>query len=250
MYMSNRIGQTICTHRQLAGMTQEELADRLGVTPQAVSKWERGNGMPDLALAGDICKVLGIKANELLGVEEKVVENGSFADDAEIRSNLIAEPLLLECGVDLIPCIAQGLQTGYVNQKRLELAKASGKLIPLIRIRDNTQLAPKAYRVLSYDKVLLEGNCERVDETAYCQMVDAVFSCGNDNYDHLINKQIVKTLVDNLRENYPGIVDDLIPEKVSYLQIERKLQQIVREGGSIRNLIHIIEEMEEAASCL
>ena len=81
-------------------------------------------------------------------------------------------------------------------------------------------------------------------------MVDAVFSCGSDNYDHLINKQIVKTLVDNLRENYPGIVDDLIPEKVSYLQIERKLQQIVREGGSIRDLIHIIEEMEEAASCL
>lgn len=154
MYMSNRIGQTICTHRQLAGMTQEELA------------------------------------------------------------------------------------------------KASGKLIPLIRIRDNTQLAPEAYRVLSYDKVLLEGNCERVDETAYCQMVDAVFSCGSDNYDHLINKQIVKILVDNLRENYPGIADDLIPGKVSYLQIERKLQQIVRAGGSIRDLIHIVEEMEEAASCL
>ena len=40
--MNQRIGDIISQNRQNKGMTQEEFASRLGVTPQAVSKWERG----------------------------------------------------------------------------------------------------------------------------------------------------------------------------------------------------------------
>ena len=64
--MEQRIGQIINSTRQNKGMTQEEFASRLGVTPQAVSKWERGLGMPDIALVEGICRILGISANELL----------------------------------------------------------------------------------------------------------------------------------------------------------------------------------------
>ena len=49
-------------------MTQEEFASCLGVTPQAVSKWERGNGLPDVSIFEGICKVLNISANMLLGI--------------------------------------------------------------------------------------------------------------------------------------------------------------------------------------
>ncbi len=41
--MVSGIGERICQYRQLRKMTQEEFASRLGVTPQAVSKWERGD---------------------------------------------------------------------------------------------------------------------------------------------------------------------------------------------------------------
>ena len=60
----------------------------------------------------------------------------------------------------------------------------------------------------------------------------------------LLNKNIVKLMVDNLSELYPGIVEDIIPSKISYLQIKEELKKRVEEGQSIRNLIGILEDME------
>ena len=54
-----------------------------------------------------------------------------------------------------------------------------------------------------------------------------------------------KQIIENRKEKFPGIADGLVPEKISYLQVERKLQEIIKNGGTIRDLIHILEEMEE-----
>ena len=65
------------------------------------------------------------------------------------------------------------------------------------------------------------------------------------NYDRIINKQLVKTMIDNVKELYPGVADGLIPEKISYLQVQRHLQEVLKQGGSIRDMIHMIEDLEE-----
>lgn len=65
------------------------------------------------------------------------------------------------------------------------------------------------------------------------------------NYADIINKQLVKAMIDNVKECYPGVADGLVPEKISYLQVERKLQEILRPGGSIRDMLHILEDLEE-----
>ena len=65
--MGNSIGEKICYYRQLKKMTQEEFASRIGVTPQAVSKWERDNGLPDIMVLSGIASVLGVSADTLLG---------------------------------------------------------------------------------------------------------------------------------------------------------------------------------------
>lgn len=54
-------------YRKLAGMTQEEVANFLMITPQAVSKWETGNGTPDISLLVPISEIFGISTDELLG---------------------------------------------------------------------------------------------------------------------------------------------------------------------------------------
>ena len=60
------IGKKITALRKERDMTQVELADKIGVTYQAVSSWERGNSMPDIAKLPDISQVLGVSIDDLL----------------------------------------------------------------------------------------------------------------------------------------------------------------------------------------
>lgn len=60
-----RIGAFIARCRKEKNLTQMQLAELLGITNQAVSKWENGRGMPEVSLLQPLCKVLGISLNEL-----------------------------------------------------------------------------------------------------------------------------------------------------------------------------------------
>ena len=61
------IGKRIREQRKKKGITQEAMANALGVTSQAVSKWENGQNAPDISMIMPICGFLGIGADELLG---------------------------------------------------------------------------------------------------------------------------------------------------------------------------------------
>lgn len=61
-----KIGRFIAERRKNKGFTQAALADKLGITDRAVSKWERGKSMPDVSVMIELCKTLGITVNELL----------------------------------------------------------------------------------------------------------------------------------------------------------------------------------------
>lgn len=66
----NRTGEFIARRRKERGMTQREMADRLGVTNKAVSKWETGQGMPDVGILSELGKVLGATVDEILTGEQ------------------------------------------------------------------------------------------------------------------------------------------------------------------------------------
>lgn len=241
--MQNSIGETICQYRQMRKLTQEEFASRIGVTAQAVSKWERGNGLPDVSLLSGICKVLRISANSLLGIEEKVVENGNVVAEQEIKNNLIAEPLVLEFGLGLISYIVAGLETDYLNKKRTLLAKKTGKLMPVLRIRDNMELDEYSYRIISFDNVLFASVIDG-EELPYNKIIDEVVETCDKHYATILNKNLVKIMIDNLTELYPGVVEDVVPSKISYLQVKQELKRLIEDGKSIRNLLGILEDME------
>lgn len=63
---SREIGALVRKLRQERRMTQEQLADRLGVSRQAVSRWERGEGCPDLGLLPALTEIFGVSAERLL----------------------------------------------------------------------------------------------------------------------------------------------------------------------------------------
>lgn len=70
-----KIGRFISQRRKAAGLTQMQLAERLGITDRAVSKWETGRAMPDSSIMLELCDMLGITVNDLLCGELVSVDN-------------------------------------------------------------------------------------------------------------------------------------------------------------------------------
>ena len=153
----NCLGNRISEYRQNNNMTQEEMAMRLGVTPQAVSKWERGQSYSDVWLLKDICMVLDVSADSLLGNErQKISEDGDEEIQREIWRNLQSclEPLELIFGKSLVEFFVDGGFIEYITNIRKKLSN-EGILMPIVRIRDEMQLEDNEFMILSYDKSLI-----------------------------------------------------------------------------------------------
>ena len=71
--MNESIGSRIAQKRKALGMTQEDLANKLGVTSQAVSKWENDISCPDISLLPQLAKVLNCTTDALLSGKEDEV---------------------------------------------------------------------------------------------------------------------------------------------------------------------------------
>ena len=95
--MNINISENIKNNRQLKGITQDELASVLGVSPQAVSKWERGDGYPDITTLPAIAEFFEISIDELMGFSgdnEKRLEqnfNGEIAEKTNSEAFEIAK---------------------------------------------------------------------------------------------------------------------------------------------------------------
>lgn len=69
-----KIGTVIRKYRKDLGITQEEMANYLGVTAPAVNKWEKNNTLPDVTLLAPIARLLGITTDELLSFKEELTK--------------------------------------------------------------------------------------------------------------------------------------------------------------------------------
>lgn len=88
------IGNKIKLLRQKMGVTQEQLGDRIGVSPQSISKWETGITMPDITLLPILSSELGVTIDELfdLTVEQKLQRIEKRIDvEAELSDEVFAE---------------------------------------------------------------------------------------------------------------------------------------------------------------
>ena len=72
-----KIGKFIAECRKQKKLTQMQLAEKLGITDKAISKWERSIAMPDTSIMLELCDILGISVNELLSGEKISMENNN-----------------------------------------------------------------------------------------------------------------------------------------------------------------------------
>ncbi len=93
-----KIGKFISECRKEKQLTQEQLATQLGVTSKSISKWERGNCLPDAAKYIPLCEILGITVNELFAGERINSETEKEAKDC-LMDLLVGRIYDADCGV-------------------------------------------------------------------------------------------------------------------------------------------------------
>ena len=86
--MENVLGKQIAFFRKDHGLTQEALANQLGVTNQAVSKWESGLSCPDVQLLPQLADLFGISLDSLFGREtvQPIIDGLPWEDDEALRA--------------------------------------------------------------------------------------------------------------------------------------------------------------------
>ena len=82
-----KIGKFITYCRKEKKLTQEQLAENLGVTSKSISRWENGKTMPDYSLLKDLCNNLGISINELLTGER--IKESDYMNKADSSIHIV-----------------------------------------------------------------------------------------------------------------------------------------------------------------
>lgn len=159
--MKETMGQIIRRLRKERNLTQEELAEQLGVTFQAVSKWENDTGMPDISQVVPIAHVFGVSTDVLFGTfgtndtEEvwKIIDHSqSLLSRPLTAANLLEKYYALQEGLKLYPnntilllhCLETGIALSYPENEELYDAEHAERIYKeCIRYADS---------VISYSK--------------------------------------------------------------------------------------------------
>ena len=111
--MKLAIGENIRNFRKKNDLTQEALADRLGVSYQSISRWENGTTYPDLELIPAIAEVLSVTVDELLGMPQIEKEKRAVAAFDELRRECIKTDYDADKIVDLL----RDIRRNYLDSK-------------------------------------------------------------------------------------------------------------------------------------
>lgn len=143
--------------RQEQGCTQQKIAEKLGVTPQAVSKWENGTSLPDAETIRSIAQLMDCSTDYLLNHQVSAISQRnleSVQKQTEIENMIQKSVLVLEVGRGLVDMLMEESRDNYerIHNMRMRLGDHMGIIVPLIQLRDNITLGEKEYRILLHGR--------------------------------------------------------------------------------------------------
>jgi len=153
-----KIGRYIQHLRKAAGMTQKELAEKLNISFQAVSKWENGDTLPDTGILLDLCDVLNTTADKLLNggslaaVERRLMRfedvmtgfqhmesiGKLFGEDCTFFTGMI-EGINEKMNIDLLTCLKDPMTREVMYAEVLIQGILSGRTVDMDEIETNFQ---------------------------------------------------------------------------------------------------------------
>jgi len=123
------MGQRIATLRKEKGMTQAELAEKMGVTDKAVSKWERDLSCPDISVLPHLAELFGITVDQLMGSGTSVPKTTKTDFSRIIPLILKAMPVAMGVAVTVLSAMKKIAMTDAVSLLGIGLACAGLSLL-------------------------------------------------------------------------------------------------------------------------
>lgn len=194
-----KIGKYIAEKRKALGLTQKQLAEKLGMSDKSVSKWERGICLPDVSIYYDLCQILGISINEFLAgediSEEKIVEKseeniiGVTTDSRNKQKRLkVIIVILLVISLAIVLVI-----TGIL----LSNNRPKNYIVPL----DSESIEMKTAQMLSGSDTAYIYKYSTTDHYDFLKIYVSEYHCGK-----LVNKDVVDLGYQDIESPQNGMV--------------------------------------------
>lgn len=139
--MNVEIAQRLAARRKQAGLSQEALAERLGVSRQAVSKWERSESSPDTDNLIALAQLYGLSLDDLLYVDDEIRDDVTF--EAACRAAERLDAAKAGSGAPQVPCTSGTLGNGAAGA----MAAAVGAGTPGVAVRCAAQESARARQI-------------------------------------------------------------------------------------------------------
>lgn len=158
--------------RQDQGYTQQKIAEKLGVTPQAVSKWENGTSLPDAEMIRSIARLMDCTTDYLLDHQassSSLCDQESVQRQTEIEHVILKDILVLKVGIGLVDMLREEVINHYIkiHNMRMLLGKEMGIIIPVVRLMDDISLGEKEYQILLHGKDVVAQNTSEYPKYFY-----------------------------------------------------------------------------------
>lgn len=126
MFVMKKVGRKISELRKAKNMTQLELADKMNVSFQAVSNWERGNSMPDISKLPELAEIFGTSIDVILGAKSELIESAAEGKLEEyVSENKVsveelkeAAPILKPDQVEKVVGRVEGISERFESMKK------------------------------------------------------------------------------------------------------------------------------------
>ncbi len=156
--MDTTVGRRIAMLRKDKGLRQEQLAEMLGVSGQAVSKWENDQTCPDISLLPQLARILGVTVDELLsGKQEsspsvqilpeeqrkdikdmmlKIIVDSSNGDKVRVNLPIALVQIAMDCGIEM-PQVSGNDALKHIDWNQIMAAISHGVIGNLVEVESS-----------------------------------------------------------------------------------------------------------------
>ena len=213
-------------------LQQRDMTSLLQVDPLEVELGYALVPMADPQQGGDLLERI------VLIRRQQALEMGFLVPTVRVRDNMQLSPNQYRISVRGLETAEGELMPGYVLAMGPEESESHVDGIPT---REPTFGLPALWIREEQRQEAEEANYTVVDPPAV--LATHLTEVIKEHIHELLGRQEVKTLLDGIRENYPAIVDELVPTILSLGQVQRVLGNLLKEKVSIRNLVTILETL-------